>query len=325
VDGKQLLTSATMTVQALRDMSPVTFHLCGGRTSVPLGAGTHRVVVTGTSEWRAGGILLRDPAAAAPDAAGAAPIEVRHWDRTSRSVQLGARSAESLLVVHENVNAGWRAKLNGITLRKVTVDGWQQGYVVPAGAPGVLTLDFVPDHAYRAALLVGLAAVLVLALLAAVPAGRRRRSPPGAGSIARGTVVIPVLGLGFAIALAGLVAGSLAVAGTYLLAAGLTGSLGASAWNQRARAIIAAGLVLAAGINLAVHPWPQSDYAGDARVAQVLCLCAILLMTVPRRLPLVRRSGAEPSPEPGAAAASPAAPPSGRPVPTRESSGPSWS
>ena len=39
----------------------------------------------------------------------------------------------SYLEVHENYNAGWAATLNGHALRAVYLDGWQQGFVVPAG------------------------------------------------------------------------------------------------------------------------------------------------------------------------------------------------
>jgi arabinofuranan 3-O-arabinosyltransferase len=81
----------------------------------------------------------------------------------------------ALLVVHENANAGWQASLAGHRLRSVRVDGWQQGYLVPAGSHGSVLLRFAPQHGFEVGLVIGLVAVLALLALAF---GRRR----GAGS-----------------------------------------------------------------------------------------------------------------------------------------------
>jgi arabinofuranan 3-O-arabinosyltransferase len=81
----------------------------------------------------------------------------------------------SILVVHENANAGWRATVDGHRLHAVMVDGWQQGWLVPAGTHGVVTLDFTPQRSYVAGLIVGAVAVVLLLVLAF--ARRRLRSP----------------------------------------------------------------------------------------------------------------------------------------------------
>ena len=47
---------------------------------------------------------------------------------------LGA--ARSYLEVHQAANPGWTATLNGHQLAPVTLDGWQQAFVVPAGQGG---------------------------------------------------------------------------------------------------------------------------------------------------------------------------------------------
>jgi arabinofuranan 3-O-arabinosyltransferase len=55
----------------------------------------------------------------------------------------------------------------------IAVDGWQQGWVVPAGVAGEVELSFVPDRVYRTGLLVGAGLLLLLVGLAVAPVRRR--------------------------------------------------------------------------------------------------------------------------------------------------------
>ena len=53
-----------------------------------------------------------------------------------------------MLVVPESINPGWTARTaDGAQLTPVTVNGWQQGWVVPAGTSGTVTLTFALQHA----------------------------------------------------------------------------------------------------------------------------------------------------------------------------------
>jgi arabinofuranan 3-O-arabinosyltransferase len=321
VDGKTFATSATAHVGSLRTLSPVTFRACGSGSAIALSSGQHDVVLSSTPLWTAGGIVFRSDAAAEPSDSAPGTVDVRRWTNTSRTVQLGARSADSVLVVHENVNAGWRAKLDGTALRPVTIDGWQQGYLVPAGSAGVVTLDFGPQQPFRAALLIGLIGVCLLGFLALIPGRRRDARPAWAAS---GKIAIPVLGLATAVAVAGTVVGSLMWLGAFLLSWVIGAWFGASGWDWRVRAALAGALVLVPGISLALHHWPATDYAGNTDVAVLMCLAAILLMTVPAPPPGKRpAAGVAQSPAPGAAAASSASRPGGTPAPTRGSTDPS--
>src|SRR5262249_59338260 len=93
------------------------------------------------------------------------------------------------LVVHENANAGWQATVNGRALPALRVDGWQQGWLVPAGTSGRVTLRYAPDRLYRLSLLAGLLGVVLLLGLALLPEGRPgpHTSPDGAvGATAAG-------------------------------------------------------------------------------------------------------------------------------------------
>ena len=90
------------------------------------------------------------------------------WEtHAPRSVQVGPGPA-AVLAVPENANDGWVATVDGHRLTPTRVDGWQQAWLVPAGAGGVVTLDFTPDTSYRTRLLVGALAALVLLVALAI-------------------------------------------------------------------------------------------------------------------------------------------------------------
>lgn len=321
VDGKAFATSATTHVATLRELSPVTFRPCGSGSAISLASGQHDILLATTPLWTAGGIVLRDDSAATPLDAAAGDAVVRQWGSTSRKVQVGARSTDSVLVVHENVNAGWQAKLDGVALRPVTIDGWQQGYVVPPGSAGVVTIDFGPQRPFRAALLLGVLGICLLGLLALIPARRRGVPRP---MVASGRLLVPVLGLATAVAIAGTVIGCVMWLGVYLVSWAIAASFGASGQDGRVRAALAGALVLVPGVSLAVHHWPTIGYAGNTDVAVLMCLAAVLLITVPVRAPRERaRPDATRWRAPGAGDASSAARPGETPAPTRGSTGPS--
>ena len=58
--------------------------------------------------------------------------KIERWNTENRTLALSAGPA-TYLVVAQNYNVGWVAKLGSQTLKPVRIDGWQQGYAVPAG------------------------------------------------------------------------------------------------------------------------------------------------------------------------------------------------
>ncbi len=129
--------------------------------------------------------------------------------RDTRGPRVGdcaRRDAPALLTLPQNFNAGWEARLRGHSLRPQQVDGWKQGWVVPAGAAGVVTLRYAPTSTVQAALVVG-AVLVLLVLLLALPlprrfAGRRARAElPGLSTGRPGVLAVAVW-------LGGLVGGS---------------------------------------------------------------------------------------------------------------------
>jgi arabinofuranan 3-O-arabinosyltransferase len=80
-------------------------------------------------------------------------------------------------VVNENFNAGWQARAGRRLLRAVRIDGWKQGWLLPAGTAGTVILTYLPDTRYRQAIFGGLGTlglVMLVALWPGQPAWRPR-------------------------------------------------------------------------------------------------------------------------------------------------------
>ncbi|MFF8013575.1 alpha-(1-_3)-arabinofuranosyltransferase family protein [Streptomyces sp. NPDC007929] len=174
LDGELYQTSAKGTVRDLVERRGVEVTLCqDGRSDaeVRLSSGDHRL-----EGGDAGPLALTDVTltrGSVPEAAAAGrDLRIRDWLGDRRAVTVGSGAA-SYLTTYENFNDGWKATLNGKELNPVRLDGWQQGWRVPAGAGGEVKLSYEPATTYDAALIgsgVGFAVLLGLALW-------RRRSP----------------------------------------------------------------------------------------------------------------------------------------------------
>jgi arabinofuranan 3-O-arabinosyltransferase len=177
-----------------------------------------------------------------------------------------------VLVVPESINPGWVARTGtGTRLTPIGVNGWQQGWVVPAGTSGTITLTFAPNSLYRAGLAGGLALLPLLALMAWRPGRRRHRDDPPARPWTLGPwAAVALLSAG------GLVAG---VVGVVVFGAAL-GLQWALRDHPRRRDAITVGLtaggLILAGMALSRHPWRSVDgYAGHAPGVQLLALISL--------------------------------------------------
>jgi arabinofuranan 3-O-arabinosyltransferase len=92
------------------------------------------------------------------------------------SVAVPARTAPTVLSLPQNINPGWRATLDGDVLPVRRIDGWQQGWLLPAGAAGTVRLEFTPTRTFDAVLVVGAALALLVGLAATPLAWSRRRT-----------------------------------------------------------------------------------------------------------------------------------------------------
>jgi arabinofuranan 3-O-arabinosyltransferase len=159
---------------------PLRVTVCTPGGTVPLSAGAHQLTVPrGSSLALVDTLSLVSTDAGAPSAA-ARTTKAGQWTAERRTVQVGPGAA-AFLAVHENANQSWTATLDGVPLRPVRLDGWQQGWVVPAGAGGTVVIENHPGVNYRRGLLVGLALVLVLLAAALIPARRRPRRAADSG------------------------------------------------------------------------------------------------------------------------------------------------
>ncbi len=113
-----------------------------------------------------------------------------------REIAAGPSNTSRILVIPESINPGWVARTgSGARLTPIAVNGWQQGWLVPAGDPGVITLSFASNSLYRAGLAVGLALLPVLALLACWRPGVWAAVPAlAAGAVIAGAAGVAVLG-----------------------------------------------------------------------------------------------------------------------------------
>ncbi|GGV09226.1 membrane protein [Actinomadura cremea] len=204
VGGTTVQTKAAGTFGDLLAGRPVRFAACG---AAPLKAGANRLTAVPLDSYRLETVIAGDRnVAAKKTGAGetgagetgaegtgaAAPVEVVSWESGAREVRVDA-AATSFLTVNENFNAGWRATADGTELRPVRLDGWKQGWIVPAGTRGTVELTYLPDRAQLVSVAGGLG-LLVLLLAVAVRPVRRRRPPRG-----RAPVPVPAAGPGWPI------------------------------------------------------------------------------------------------------------------------------
>ncbi|HYK32424.1 MAG TPA: hypothetical protein VEV63_10705, partial [Streptosporangiaceae bacterium] len=277
--------------------------------------GTHKLLagrpgaftITDLSLAGAGGSPAQSlVAAGGQGAAGGQPgrsVRVLGWGAESRTVRIGPGGA-AYLEVHQNANPGWSATLDGRTLRAVRLDGWQQGFVVPAGAGGVVTLTFEPVKFYHVWII--LSAVGAIALLAIAWSGRRRRrvhdqmdravtcpapatprQPAAPAGLLRRLRLLASWWLGL-IALSALL---VIIGGPVVIAVPVLMVL-AERWPNR-YGVLAFGAAVASGLFAALSSHPAASGSGAfGAPAQAFALVALAAALIPVRP--TRSGGAEP-------------------------------
>jgi arabinofuranan 3-O-arabinosyltransferase len=179
VGGRIVQTRISGTLGDIRSGRNLAVIPCGKR-SITLTPGEHRIRVVNPEGFVTSSLVL---APSPPEtAASVAQPSVRSWSSTHREVEVST-STESVLAVAESFNRGWTASIDGTDLSPVVLDGWRQGFVVPAGTRGVVSLDYAPQVPFRLALVGGLGLVGMLLLLAvgllALRSGRTRAAGDG--------------------------------------------------------------------------------------------------------------------------------------------------
>ncbi|WP_161976341.1 alpha-(1-_3)-arabinofuranosyltransferase [Mycolicibacterium sp. CH28] len=271
VSGRFVQTSVRTTVGALLDGEPVPARACDP-TPIALPAGRQELLISPGSSFVVDGAQLSGPRASQIPSAPTTPADIQHWSADRREIGLTRAATARVLVIPESVNPGWVAHLpDGVTLTPVIVNGWQQGWVVPAGEQGTVTLSFPLNRIYRIGLAVGLSLLPLLVLLTLVPP----RRPPARWAPARPWGSALLAGAGALVA-GGLIAG---IAGVVVFALAIL--LGYRLRRRdRLRDRVTLGLtacsLILAGAVLSRYPWRSVDgYIGHSPWVQLLALIGL--------------------------------------------------
>jgi arabinofuranan 3-O-arabinosyltransferase len=179
INGTLIPTRAVGTAADLLDGQPLAFSAC---SAVPVARGLNQVAEPASDAFSVQSTALRSATvhlpSAGPAAAGtSATAHVLAWTASKRVIRVSARTA-SYLTVAQNFNTGWQATLHGRVLQPVRLDGWEQAWLLPAGSAGSVILSYPPNGPFRLSVFGGLAALLVIVVIAWAPWRRRPRAGP---------------------------------------------------------------------------------------------------------------------------------------------------
>ncbi|MFE0422867.1 alpha-(1-_3)-arabinofuranosyltransferase family protein [Streptomyces sp. NPDC058953] len=306
IDGTSYATGVKGTVGDLVERRPVEVTLCQDgqvNAELSLDAGKHEVDAGDGGPFAITGVTLTRGTPAASEANDRA-LTVGDWESDRREVSVGAGEAVSYLTTYENFNDGWKATLNGKELTSLRLDGWQQGFEIPAGEGGTIELTYEPSRVYVIGLVVSGLALLALIGLALY---RRREENP---EHTAGTPPVPVpSGPGTVLGLVALTLVGVVVAGWFAL---LVQALALIAFRRHALLVpIAFAAMAGAGIAAATGAG-ESPAAGEGAFgypAQLLAFIALFaaLVTVGG----LGRLGRAPGTDPGSGSGSGTGPGSG--------------
>lgn len=279
IDGVPHPTTVLGTRADLLAQRPMLLSVCDSPGGLVLSAGSHRLVGAFAGGVQVEGLTVGSPLASA--ATQPRPTTVTRWDSEHRAVAVGS-GQESYLVVHENHNRGWRAVLSGQQLRSVRLDGWQQAWVVPAGAGGLVRLDFTPGRTFHQALLLGGLLVLLLLALALLPSRPRPVGPlvdADLPPVARGLLGLTV----------GALLGGLAGAACVLLVTAVVLLVRRRADPVEALVGVYGGALAAAGLLTALAPWngsrPPGAFSSPVQLLVLVGVAAVAAVVTVQPLP----------------------------------------
>ena len=275
IDGKPTQTSATGTLDNLINLVPVPVTLCTPSGGLQLSAGTHMFeAVDPYGPFEVGSLTLQPTSKAHAAGMKTRTASVQRWGAETRTIRVGAGPA-TYLVVSQNYNSSWHATMDNQPLKSIRVRRVEQGYLVPAGKAGTVTLSVPANSLYQGLLVLGAALLVGLLLLALVPsnsestAALKPRTSPNFWLI-----------LGVSTAVLVVIAGSLALLLIPLL-------IVARRWGLTPVIVIALVAFIAAGVVVARHPAPTSLLHPDlrrvwasAQIGSVVAFAAVISLFV---------------------------------------------
>ncbi len=232
VNGQRVetrISDGTLTDQLTGN--PLRYETC---TDLDLPEGENRIVVDPGNRYQVRSALVESMRSGSAEGEGAASgsdesanggaevrmaeVETLHsWGPGERRFDVDV-DEDAFLVVNENFNEGWEARIDGGDgpLEPVRLEGWKQAWVLPEGSTGTVTLTYTPDTVYHRVLAAGGVLAALLVVLALWPrrwlpvGGRLKTEPPrrssalpdaGPGWLPR-RAVLP-LGLAYGVWIAG--------------------------------------------------------------------------------------------------------------------------
>jgi arabinofuranan 3-O-arabinosyltransferase len=274
LNGTTVLLQGTVSTAALLTGAEVGLTACAvGTVKLVAGDNTIRTMASDKVSFRQISLTADGHRVGLP--AQGVPPRIIKWTPTRRSVAVIA-SAASVLIVCENQNAGWEARLRGAELTPIVIDGWEQGWILPAGSSGTVELVYVPQGRFVTGLWVSASAILALMLLLVWPATRRLEQDRASPLV---SVTPPRWVLAGTLIVAGYALGGLA--GTVLTATFVLGSMlldRADRFARRAAQPMIVAAVAFAGLLEASHPAGTDHPWANTWVAQLLCVSALALL-----------------------------------------------
>jgi hypothetical protein len=126
--------------------------------------------IEGVNLWKiatpAARLSLRGPGSENPKA-----LQLTSADDGTMKGTLAPGGDGRMLVLAEDADSRWSAKVGGTRLKPTTVDGWAQGFELPAGASGPVTVSY--SDVSRTAWLAAEGLFFLFALVMALPTGGR--------------------------------------------------------------------------------------------------------------------------------------------------------
>ncbi|HVB92607.1 MAG TPA: alpha-(1-_3)-arabinofuranosyltransferase family protein [Acidimicrobiales bacterium] len=306
MDGVHYPTAVSGTMGDFYALRPMSMTPCPGGRALTLLPGTHTFTAGDDSgSFKITSLLL----IGTPLQQLGPPrsVTVVRWGAEDRTVTASAGPA-AIVNVHQNFSSGWMAMVNGRRLHAVRLEGWQQGWILPASSqPQVVDMHFTPEEPFRLVLGVGGVLALVLAVWSLLTLRRRHlgeavamEAAPSRGLVDTGEAVegsarsappMSVLrGLSWAVFLGAtvfLIAGPVALAVPPLIVLGRIFSPRHSwlAWTAFGGALLA-GVTIAINPAYLAGPWiGTGSYTSQALAGLAVGALGVSLLGGPRARP----------------------------------------